>query len=290
MIALPRLRSDELVGLVMAIAAHLALIVALTIHALRAPAIIPPPPRVTVSLAEDAGLVNEGPQIAQEAQAAVAPTLAENPEPAPPPAPAPEPKPVPKPEPKPQPKPKPSAKPTAKPSPKSERKPDPPRVSPAAQQRAVTPPPVKRPPTPPQPQATKAGGGSRLGDNFLKGAGDSEAAALVPASQIGAGVKASLFSQIAREIRPHWQPPSGADAEKLVTVIRFRLNPDGTLAGRPTVVTQRNVTDTNRPQAGRHAELAVRAIQLAAPFNLDPQYYEAWKSVGPLDFDWKLSQ
>lgn len=55
------------------------------------------------------------------------------------------------------------------------------------------------------------------------------------------------------------------------------------------MVRQSGVTDTNRPQAGRHAEQAIRAVQLAAPFDLPEEYYEAWKVV-TVDFDWKLSQ
>lgn len=290
MIALPRprLRSDELIGLIIAVVAHLALIVALTIHALRAPAVIPPPPRVTVNLTEEVGLVNEGPQVAQEAQASVAPTIAKDI--APPPAPAPEPKPVPKPSVKPEPKPsakpspKPSPKPSAKPTP--QKKPEPPRAFPSAQQRPASATPAKQPPKPPQPQPAKTGGGSRLGDNFLAGAGSSEAEALIPASQIGAGAKASIAQAMARQIRPNWQgkTPPGLDSDKLITVLSWDLNPDGTLKGRPWVVKQEGITDSNRPQAGRHAELAIRAVQAAAPFDLPDEYYLAWKSPRNIRF------
>jgi hypothetical protein len=137
----------------------------------------------------------------------------------------------------------------------------------------------------------KPAGGSRIGADFLPGAGSSTTTreTRVPASQIGASAKASLFQAVARQLRPKWQPPSGPDVEELVTKVRFRLNADGSLAGRPEVVGQRGINDTNRPQASRHAELAVRAVQLAAPFDLPEQYYEAWKVV-TVDFDWKLSQ
>lgn len=268
------MRSEEVTGLVVAAGAHVAIVVALAIHVLRDPVVIPPPDRVVVSLAEDVGLTSTAPEISQQSQAAVAPTLGEMPLP----------EPAPKPEPKPQPKPQPKV------AQKPEQKPKTPVVNPRTSSQTKTPPPTKAPTKPATP--TKPAGGSRLGDDFLKGMSDGERTGSdrVPASQIGSSVKASLFSQIAREIRPHWKPPSGAEADQLVTVIRFRLNPDGTLAGKPTVVGQRGQTDANRTQAGRHQELAIRAVQLAAPFDLDPKYYEAWKSVGPLDFDWKLSQ
>lgn len=95
---------------------------------------------------------------------------------------------------------------------------------------------------------------------------------------------------IAREIKPHWQPPSGPGVEDIITVLQFRLNEDGSLAGRPRMVSQRGVTDINRAQASRHAEQAIRAVQLAAPFDLPPEYYNAWKNVSAFSFDWKLSQ
>ena len=101
---------------------------------------------------------------------------------------------------------------------------------------------------------------------------------------------ASLVSGIARQIKPHWTAPQGVDADKLVTVLSWSLNPDGSLAGRPQVVQQLGITDTNRAQAQRHAEQAIRAVQLAAPFNLPAPYYAKWKRVASFRFDRKLSQ
>ena len=71
--------------------------------------------------------------------------------------------------------------------------------------------------------------------------------------------------------------------------MRFRLNEDGTLNGRPTIVRQTGINDTNRAQAGRHGEQAIKAVQLAAPFDLPPQYYEAWKTI-TANLDWRLAQ
>ena len=81
------------------------------------------------------------------------------------------------------------------------------------------------------------------------------------------------------QLRPHWNAPQGVDVEKLVTIVRFQLNPDGSLAGEPQVVSQSGRTDANAAQMGRHAELAIRAVKLAAPFNLPKEYYKYWKSV-----------
>lgn len=130
-----------------------------------------------------------------------------------------------------------------------------------------------------------------MGDNFLAGMGDSTRTSetRAPAGAVGAGERASLLQAITREVKPRWQPPSGPDVDQLVSKIRFRLNRDGSLSGTPTLVNQRGVNDINRTQAGRHGEQAIRAVQLAAPFNLPERYYDAWKTV-TLDFDWKLAQ
>ena len=110
----------------------------------------------------------------------------------------------------------------------------------------------------------------------------------VPASQVGASARASIAAAISRQLKPHWSPPSGPDAEKIVSVIAWRLNEDGSLSGRPRLVRQTGVNETNRAQAERHAEQAIRAVQLAAPFDLPPEYYNAWKNVSAFSFDWNL--
>ena len=94
---------------------------------------------------------------------------------------------------------------------------------------------------------------------------------------------------MARQIKPHWQPPNGPEVEKIVTYVRFQLGTDGKLRGRPTVARQTGVNDTNRAQADRHAEQAIRAVQLAAPFDLPEEYYEAWKTI-TANLDWRLAQ
>jgi len=93
-------------------------------------------------------------------------------------------------------------------------------------------------------------------------------------------------------LKPHWQgrAPSGADAEQLVSIIAFDLNPDGSLRGRPRLVSQQGITPANSAQKERHAEVAIRAVQLAAPFDLPPEYYNAWKTISGARFDRNLSQ
>jgi hypothetical protein len=144
-------------------------------------------------------------------------------------------------------------------------------------------------PAPPKP-APKKGGGSRIGDDFLKGLGSGDRAATgSPAATFGPAEAASLRQAIARQIKPHWSAPEGVDIEKLVTVVRFRLDRDGNLIGNPTVVSQSGITPSSAAQKGRHAEQAIRAIRLAAPFDLPEQFYDQWKVVNS-QFDRRLSQ
>ncbi|OCC23649.1 hypothetical protein MB02_10820 [Croceicoccus estronivorus] len=263
------LRPEERTGLAVAVLLHVALVAALLLQPGHA-SNFEMPERMAVNLVDDVGLEDTGPVLSQDMQAAVAPTIAD--EIAPPDQP--------QEQPAPQPEPKPAATPKAAPSPS-------PKPKPTAQPKAAAP----SKPTPSKP-APKTGGGSKLGSDFLKGAdvGEADADAAVPASQIGSQVKASLGQAIARQLKPHWSSPQGADAELLVTVLAFDLNRDGSLSGVPRVVSQNGITDANRAQAGRHAELAIRAVQLAAPFDLPVKYYNAWKRVSAFRFDRKLSQ
>jgi hypothetical protein len=109
-----------------------------------------------------------------------------------------------------------------------------------------------------------------------------------PAARFGPAEQASLEQAINRQLKPHWSAPSGVDAERLVTVLAWELNEDGSLKGPPRVVSQSGVTDSNRPQAPLHAERAIRAVQLAAPFDLPPEFYDKWKRIRTWRFDRRL--
>ncbi|QWC56531.1 energy transducer TonB [Erythrobacter sp. 3-20A1M] len=279
------LRRDEKVGLGIALALHLALVAVLLLQDdERQP--IEQPQRVTVNLASDVGLTSAAPQPVPESRTAEAPVLSDLPPPpaleAPLPEPLPQPSAQPQPQPQPKPQPKPRSQPTSKPQPKRTSTP-----TKRTETRQASKPAPKTATT-----TKKTGGASRIGKDFLDGAGESRTSqdTRVPASQIGASAQASLAQAIARQLKPHWRPVDGADREKLVSVISWRMNPDGSLAGKPRLVRQSGITDANKAQAARHAENAIRAVELAAPFNLPDEYYNGWKYVSAFSFDWKLSQ
>ncbi|MFC4295724.1 hypothetical protein ACFO0A_11730 [Novosphingobium tardum] len=283
-----RFTPEERVGLAVAIAAHVGLVAWLALASL-GKSVAPPPERMEVTIADEVALRSTSPEPSAQAAPDIAPTLGEPApeaqsmvEPAPPapispPAPAPLPRPAPRPQPR-------AVAPAPRPA---VVKPSPPK--PAAARPAAKAPADER--TRRRPDAPV--GASRIGNDFLKGISGGQTAGTSrnpPAAAIGPGVAASLSSSIARQLKPHWSAPQGAEADQLVTILAWELKPDGSLAGRPRVVSQQGVTDANRAQKDRHAEQAIRAVQLAAPFDLPDQYYAAWKRVAAFRFDRKLSQ
>lgn len=287
--AAPRFTSEETVGLGLALAAHVALFAFLALHEpSREP--VPMPERMEVSLAEDVSLTSTAPDAVQEAQASVAPELA--PVPAPP-----QPEPAPEPvreraRPEPEPQPRPTARPSPRPSPRAVQTPRPQptaRPSPRASS-TPAPRPTSRATPAPSPSPSARAGGSRLGSDFLAGAGGSAQSDSrgTPAAAFGPAEQAALSQAINRQLKPHWSAPSGVDSELLVTVLSWELNPDGSLKGRPQVVSQSGINDSNRPQAELHAERAIRAVQLAAPFNLPEEFYDKWRRIRSWRFDRRL--
>lgn len=343
-----RFRSEDGVGLALAIAAHAALVAVLMHHAPTAK-MIAPPERMMVTLSDDVGLTSTSPTPNAQAAPDVAPQIGEAPAAVQPPTPAPQPvaAPPPPPTPKAQPRAAPPQPVPPRPVPPQPR-PAPPPVKPAparlvAVQRPV---PVARPvarpvaespiskiaakapaaaqprpaqpsrpaqparATPParaatasataparpantRPATARPTGGSRIGSDFLQGvtsARSTGTARTPPAATIGPAVQSALSGAISRQLKPRWSAPQGVDADKLVTILSWSLNADGTLADSPRVVRQEGINDANRAQAQRHAEQAIRAVQLAAPFTLPPEYYDAWKRVASFRFDKRLSQ
>lgn len=269
MVSFAHLSREERIGLGIAAAAHVALVAALVWQVGGEPTRLPIPERMDVSLASDVSLESTAPDPAAEAQAAVAPVLA--PEPAPVPTMAPEPAPT-------------QARQEPRPQPQSTRAATRPTPTPSAR-------PTAQPSRRPEPRAaTRPAGGSRIGADFLEGSGASEESTSrgTPAAAFGAAEQAALEQAINRQLKPHWSAPQGVDAEKLVTVLAWDLNADGSLKGKPRLVSQSGVTDSNRPQAALHVERAIRAVQLAAPFKLPEEYYDKWKRIRSWRFDRRL--
>ncbi|MDF2640090.1 MAG: hypothetical protein K0R64_3074 [Novosphingobium lindaniclasticum] len=311
------LRKDEGLGLTLAVALHVAVLAVIVLRPAQTD-VVKPPQRIEVTLSDQVGMTSTSPDPFSQAAPDIAPEIGEA---APPPAPAPEPLPQPEPlppapaprplpQPKPQPKPAPAPKPVPpKPAPP---KPTPPKPKPAPQKPAAKPAPQK-PAAKPAPsrnssaidrivgksgsassKATtppKKAGGSRVGADFLSGVSGatSTQGKGQPAAALGPAAVSALNGAISRQLKPHWAAPQGADAELLVTTVRFRLNQDGSLNGDPQVLRTTGQNAANSAQVQRHQEQAIRAVKLAAPFNLPEDLYNGWKVI-TTNFDRRLSQ
>lgn len=260
------LRNEEKIGLGAAVLLHGALVGVLALQTMRSEVSVFPE-RINVSLATEVGLEAAAPDPVSESRAAIAPTLSEDPTPAPD---------------------------ASRPEPTARVAPTPPKppARTATQQSAPTRDrsrPDRTPPTTqPRQIAPKPGGGSRIGDDFLAGKGSSTTTTetRAPAAKFGAQEAADLRSAITRQIKRNWSAPSGVDAELLVSVVSWRLNPDGTLKGRPTCRTNpSSMTESNRPQAALHCERAIRAVQLADFSKLPEQFYSRWD-----DLEWQFDR
>lgn len=205
-------------------------------------------------------------------------------------APPPEPEPVPAPQP-PEPTPIPDAVPPpepAPPKPKPEPKPSPSK------------------PTPPKPAAAKAAPKapterldaselSSLIDKTLPKArtrpldtsslAKSIEQAIPKGARVDARATASLQAAIRAQVAPCWNPPiGGADVKKMTVVLRIGVAKDGSVLGRPEVLSQTGVTGQNGDYARAFAETARRAVLRCAPLKLPADMYDAWKTF-ELNFD-----
>lgn len=127
--------------------------------------------------------------------------------------------------------------------------------------------------------AEKPQRGSRLGDDFRKGltAQASRAKGQIPrASMVSAQAMSSLASAIVRQFKPCYELGSlkGTDAMSIVTVLRLRFNPDGTVGVAPTLVEQTGINGGNSAYARQMSEVARRAVLRCTPVKLPAELYE----------------
>jgi len=266
-----KISGEERVGLVLAVVLHAGLFAALLLGPGKVP--VPKmPDRITVTISDDVGLTSTAPQPAAQPAPDIAPQIGEA-QPVPAPALPEPPQPVVK-----------AAAPPPLPQPRTAAPPKP--VAPAKPATSAAKPAEK----PAKPKAPA--GANRIGRNFLEGVASADTAGTdrtPSAATISAAVRSSIGSAIARQLKPNWSAPQGADAELLITLVRFRLARDGSLIGDPEVVAQTGDTPANVAQKRRHAEQAIRAVRLSAPFDLPAEYYSAWQTVTSR-FDKRLSQ
>jgi len=166
-----------------------------------------------------------------------------------------------------------------------------PEPKPAPKPTAKTPVPPKTPAKPETAKAKPAQAQRRpgLSRDLVAGLTDTPSPAGTPAKTIGPAVASSIGAEIRRQLKPHWKSPTGADVELLRTTLIVHLKRDGSIDGTPALDSQTGVNESNRSQAKLHVDQAIRAVRLAAPFQLPAEYYDAWKIIRPT-FDKRLSQ
>ena len=258
MAAFANLSSEERVGISAAVIVHVALAAGLAWQATRETPALDPPERIAVSLVGEVSWETTSPDpSAEPAAAAASPETAQ-----------------------------------ASPDVVEQLVSQPVERPVATQPRRTREQPVTRNTPAPAPTATATQPPRRdFGDALnLGGVSDGRADSGTPGDRPGATQQRSIDSEIIRQLKPHWiPPPSGVEVERLVTVVRFRLNRDGSLRGRPEIIATSGITNANRAQVSLHQEQAVRAVRLAAPFNLPERFYSGW-SVVTSNFDNRLAQ
>jgi hypothetical protein len=100
--------------------------------------------------------------------------------------------------------------------------------------------------------------------------------ALGAPSGLAARLSQSELDALRARLAQLWSPPAGAkNPEELVVQIRMKLNPDGTLAGPPMVL-----TSGRTPLFMASRDSAIRAVLRGQPFDmLRAEHYEQWKDV-----------
>jgi periplasmic protein TonB len=120
------------------------------------------------------------------------------------------------------------------------------------------------------------GGGSGATPKKGPGEGAGQGASTKTAGQISREVNAILGPKILRYIRQC--APSGVDVNKIVTTVTLNLSASGGVASL-SGVSQRGITENNKPQAQPMERCVTGAIRKAAPFTeLNPKDYEGWKT------------
>lgn len=295
-------RADR-TGLGVALVGHVLLFGALSLSLLRpVPKLLPLNPPIEVALVDAKALTTAAPDAVKEASAPPATSAAPAapmapPEPvAAPPPPKVTPAPV---------LPKAVAKATAKASERPAPKPAPKAAGKVAQkvtakpksvaaQKASATPAKKTAATPPR--TSRLGGlGAELSQAANKenqhpgtGRGTAEKGSGTPAAKTAAQLEASFIQALFVKIKKYWRAPTGMDAELLRSNLVVTLNRDGSI-GSVTVVSQSGENENNSNLKALHAERAVNAVRRAAPFELPPEHYAIWQSLGPITFDKRLN-
>jgi colicin import membrane protein len=124
----------------------------------------------------------------------------------------------------------------------------------------------------PRKKGQQAAGSSRTVEDTGREAGTATGTDTVLSAREQDLLKGMLKSQL----NGCWRPPgTGGGSDVPVVTLHWDMNPDGSIAGEPRVISAPSTT------AGQvYTEAALRAVKMCAPFRLPPDKFEGgWKSI-----------
>lgn len=97
--------------------------------------------------------------------------------------------------------------------------------------------------------------------------------------KLNPSMRGQLMGLIKDQLNRCWQPPIGAatSAKPVIVSVRFKSNPDGSLAGEPAVT-----NSSSDPLFRPTADTATRAVRRCSPLRIPAQFtpfYEDWKNI-----------
>lgn len=93
------------------------------------------------------------------------------------------------------------------------------------------------------------------------------------------------MNEAARQVRRCYRSPRATThGRRIVTQLRVRINPDGGIAGLPTIVSQSGVDAGNQAYADRMAQAAIESVLRCAPLVLPAEAYRGMAIVMELTF------
>jgi outer membrane biosynthesis protein TonB len=87
-----------------------------------------------------------------------------------------------------------------------------------------------------------------------------------------------LRDALKNAIEQCWNPPAGAPhPEQLIVQFHLLLNPDGSVSGTPQLTAESNAAAAGNPFMRAAADAARRAIYVCSPYKLPPDRYSDWR-------------
>lgn len=94
-----------------------------------------------------------------------------------------------------------------------------------------------------------------------------------------------LRDSLKNQIEQCWNPPAGSPhPEQLIVFVDLRLNPDGSVAGKPQLAAQSVAAAAGNPFIRAAADAAMRAIFVCAPYKLPADRFSDWRD-STVEFD-----